>query len=286
MTSLARKYLFATLAFLAAAALAVGQVALADDKEPPKRTITMSGKGTIRSTPDKVTVSAGVESQAPTAKDVLAKNTAAMTRVVDALKSAGIDPKDIQTTDFSVNPQYEDRDDDKKPPRIVGYSVDNMVYVTMHDTSRIGAVLDQLVQAGSNSIGGVYFSVDKPEELEKEARKLAIADAIAKAKLYAEATGAELGPGADHQRTGRLRALLSCFALSQDGIRRRSPRPDRSGDPEHQYRGASDLGAEIAGRYEPGRFIYLRRRHQGLAGTGAIQRDPGFRPAVLECQRP
>src|SRR5215472_4780611 len=190
MTSLARKYLFATLAFLAAAALAVGQVALADDKEPPKRTITMSGKGTIRSTPDKVTVSAGVESQAPTAKDVLAKNTAAMTRVVDALKSAGIDPKDIQTTDFSVNPQYEDRDDDKKPPRIVGYSVDNMVYVTMHDTSRIGAVLDQLVQAGSNSIGGVYFSVDKPEELEKEARKLAIADA----KLYAEATGAELGP--------------------------------------------------------------------------------------------
>ena len=154
----------------------------------------MSGKGTVKSTPDKVMISAGGESQAPTAKDALVKNIAAMTRVVDALKSAGIDPKDIQTTDFSVNPQYEDRDDDKKPPRIVGYSVDNMVYVTMHDKSRIGAVLDQLVQAGSNSIGGVYFSVDKPEELEKEARKLAIADAIAKAKLYAEATGAELGP--------------------------------------------------------------------------------------------
>jgi len=194
MTSMARKYLFAMLAFLAAAAPAVSRVALADDKEPPKRTITMSGKGTIKSAPDKVTVSAGVESQAQTAKDALAKNTAAMTRVVDALKSAGIDPKDIQTTDFSVNPQYEDRDDDKKPPRIVGYNVDNMVYVTMHDTSKIGAVLDQLVQAGANSIGGVYFSVDKPEDLEKEARKLAIEDAIAKAKLYAEATGAELGP--------------------------------------------------------------------------------------------
>jgi uncharacterized protein YggE len=190
---MAHKYLFATLAFLAAAP-AVSQVALADDKEPPKRTITMSGKGTIKSAPDKVTVSAGVESQAQTAKEALAKNTAAMTRVVDALKSAGIDPKDIQTTDFSVNPQYEDRDDDKKPPRIVGYTVDNMVYVTMHDTSKIGAVLDQLVQAGSNAIGGVYFSVDKPEDLEKEARKRAIEDAIAKAKLYAEATGAELGP--------------------------------------------------------------------------------------------
>jgi uncharacterized protein len=193
MTSMARKYLFATLAFLAAAAPAVGQVALADDKEPPKRTITMSGKGVVKSAPDKVTVSAGVETQAPTAKDALAKNTAAMTKVVDALKSEGIDPKVIQTTDFSVTPRYEDRDDDRKPPRIVGYDVNNSVYVTMRDTTKIGVVLDQLVQAGANSIGGVYFSVDKPEELEKEARKLAVADAIAKAKLYAEATGAELG---------------------------------------------------------------------------------------------
>jgi uncharacterized protein YggE len=193
MTSMARKYLFATLAFLAAAAPAVGQVALADDKEPPKRTITMSGKGVVKSAPDKVTVNAGVETQGPSAKDALANNTAAMTKVVDALKSEGIDPKDIQTTDFSVSPRYEDRDDDRKPTRIVGYDVNNSVYVTMRDTSKIGAVLDQLVHAGSNSIGGVYFSVDKPEELEKEARKLAIADAIAKAKLYAEATGAELG---------------------------------------------------------------------------------------------
>ncbi len=193
MTSMARKYLFATLAFLAAAAPAVGQVALADDKEPPKRTITMSGKGVVKSAPDKVTVSAGVETQGPSAKDALANNTAAMTKVVDALKSEGIDPKDIQTTDFSVSPRYEDREDDRKPTRIVGYDVNNSVYVTMRDTSKIGAVLDQLVHAGSNSIGGVYFSVDKPEELEKEARKLAIADAIAKAKLYAEATGAELG---------------------------------------------------------------------------------------------
>jgi uncharacterized protein len=194
MTPTARKYLFATLAFLAASAPAVGQTALADDKEPPQRTISMSGRGEIKSAPDKVTVSAGVETQAPIAKDALARNTAKMARVIDALKSEGIDAKDIETTNFSVNPRYEDEDDDKKPPRIVGYSVENSVYVTMHDTAKIGAVLDQLVSAGANSIGGIYFSVDKPEELEQEARKLAIADALSRAKLYAEATGAELGP--------------------------------------------------------------------------------------------
>ncbi|HEY6670661.1 MAG TPA: SIMPL domain-containing protein [Methyloceanibacter sp.] len=193
MTSTARKYLFSLLALLLASAPALSQVALADDKEPEKRTITISGKGLVKSAPDKVTVSAGVESQAPTAKDALAKNTAAMTSVIDALKSEGIDAKDIQTTNFSVSPRYEDHDDGK-PARLVGYSVFNSVYVTMHDTAKLGGVLDQLVSAGSNSIGGISFGIDKPEALENEARKLAMADAIAKAKLYAEAAGAELGP--------------------------------------------------------------------------------------------
>jgi uncharacterized protein YggE len=169
------------------------QAALADDKEPQKRTISISGKGTVKSAPDMVTVSAGVESQAVTAAEALAKNTAAMTRVVEALKAQGIDAKDIQTTTFSVSPRYEDHDD-SRPARIVGYSVFNSVFVTMHDIGKLGSVLDQLVSAGSNSIGGISFSIDKPEQLENEARKLAMAAAIAKAKLYAEAAGAELGP--------------------------------------------------------------------------------------------
>lgn len=183
-----------TLALISLLAFAPLQAlpALAEET-PPKRTITISGKGTVKSAPDMVSVSAGVESQAPTAKDALAKNTAAMSRVIEALKSEGIDPKDIQTTNFSVSPRYDNRDDGK-PPRLVGYSVYNSVVVTMHDTDKLGGVLDQLVSAGSNSIGGISFGIDKPDELQNEARKLAMADAIAKAKLYAEAAGAELGP--------------------------------------------------------------------------------------------
>ncbi len=85
-----------------------GQAALADDHEPPKRTITIYGKGSVKAAPDKVSVSAGVETQAPTAKEALAKNTAAMTKVVEALKDAGIDPKDIQTTTFHGQPALRD----------------------------------------------------------------------------------------------------------------------------------------------------------------------------------
>jgi len=187
-----RKTAFSLLALLFAAAPAAGQ-ALADEHEPPKRTITINGKGSVKAAPDKVSVSAGVESQAPTAKEALAKNTAAMTKVVQTLKDAGIDPKDIQTTTFTVGPRY-DTSDDGKPPRIIGYSVINSVFVTTHDLEKLGTILDQLVTAGANSIGGISFDIDKPEEKQNEARKAAMEDAIAKAKLYVEAAGAELGP--------------------------------------------------------------------------------------------
>lgn len=188
-----RKTLFSLLALLFAAAPITGQAALADEHEPPKRTITINGKGSVKAAPDKVSVSAGVETQAPTAKDALARNTDAMTKVVAALKDAGIDPKDIQTTNFSVSPRYENRDDGK-PARIVGYSVMNSVFVTTHDIGKLGTILDQLVTAGANSIGGISFDIDKPEEKQNEARKAAMEDAIAKAKLYVAAAGAELGP--------------------------------------------------------------------------------------------
>ncbi len=193
MTSTARKTLLSLLAILFAAAPIAGQTALADDHEPQKRTITIQGKGSVKAAPDKVSVSAGVETEAPNAKDALARNTAAMTKVVDALKAADIDPKEIQTTNFSISPRYENRDDGK-PARIIGYSVANAVYVTTHDIGKLGTILDQLVTAGANSIGGISFDIDNPDELQNEARKAAMADAIAKAKLYVEAAGAELGP--------------------------------------------------------------------------------------------
>jgi uncharacterized protein YggE len=193
VTSGFRKTLFGVLALLAAAAPAAGQAFADEHDEMPKRTITIQGNGSVKAAPDKVSVSAGVESQAPTAKEALAKNTAAMTKVVETLKAAAIDPKDIQTTTFTVGPRY-DTSDDGKPPRIIGYSVINSVFVTTHDLDKLGTILDQLVTAGANSIGGISFGIFKPEEKQNEARKLAMEDAIAKAKLYVEAAGAELGP--------------------------------------------------------------------------------------------
>jgi uncharacterized protein YggE len=184
LTGLFALYLLSSLAALTPA--------LAADDEPQKRTISLNGTGTVKLAPDIINISTGVESDAAVAKDALAKNTAAMTKVVAELKQSGIEPRDIQTANFSVEPRYDNSDEDKAP-KLVGYRVTNSVFITVRDISKLGEVLDKIVSLGANSIGGISFGVANREAVENEARKLAMADAIAKAKLFAEAAGAELG---------------------------------------------------------------------------------------------
>jgi uncharacterized protein YggE len=167
-----------------------GAPALAD--EAPKRTISLSATGAVRTPPDKVDISTGVTSQADTAKEALAKNTEAMSQVVAALKAGGIDPKDIQTTNFSVSALYEDRKENRSPT-IIGYQVTNSVRITVHDIGKLGDILDKVVTLGANDVGSIEFGVDEVEALKDKARQLAMANAIANAKLYAEAAGVKLG---------------------------------------------------------------------------------------------
>jgi uncharacterized protein YggE len=166
--------------------------ALAHD-EPDKRTISLSATGAVKTTPDKVDISTGVTSEAKTAREALDQNTAAMTKVIAALKEEGIDPKDIQTTNFSVNPVY-DQKADGRPPVVIGYRVTNQVRITLHDTKKLGAILDKMVTLGANQIDSIEFGVDEPEALKDEARKLAVKNVSENAKLYAEAAGVGLGP--------------------------------------------------------------------------------------------
>ncbi|MGH9806756.1 MAG: SIMPL domain-containing protein, partial [Terriglobia bacterium] len=114
--------------------------------EPDKRTLSLTATGAVKTTPDKVDISTGVTSEAKTAREALDQNTDAMTKVVEALKEDGIDPKDIQTTNFSVNPVYDQRPyDQPKPPVVIGYRVSNQVRISLHDIKKLGAILDKMV---------------------------------------------------------------------------------------------------------------------------------------------
>ncbi|MGH6819782.1 MAG: SIMPL domain-containing protein [Methylocella sp.] len=165
--------------------------AFAGDTKPP-RTMTLAGHGEVRVSPDFAMVMIGVLSQANTAAEALKANTSAMQAVFATLKDAGIAGKDIQTSNFTVQPRY-DYSNSGQPPRLMGYDVTNNVTVAVRKLDSLGTVLDQVVSAGSNQIHGILFQVSEPEAALDEARKLAVADARRRANVYSGASAVVLG---------------------------------------------------------------------------------------------
>ena len=159
--------------------------------------ITIEGRGEVTAAPDMAQINSGVTTQGATAREALDANSAAMTDLITQLKAAGIEARDIQTSGFSVNPNYvytEERDENgySLPPKINGYQVANTVAVTVRALDTLGAILDKSVTIGANTISGVTFEVADLSALYDEARKAAFADARAKAELYATAAGGTL----------------------------------------------------------------------------------------------
>ncbi|HEY1961227.1 MAG TPA: SIMPL domain-containing protein [Rhizomicrobium sp.] len=168
-------------------------LAHAQAAEPESRLLTATGQGEVKAKPDQATLSAGVLTDGKTAGDALAANSRAMNQVFATLKRFGIADRAIQTSNFSVTPQYPDYNS-KQPRRIIGYQVSNNVTVTVDNLDRVGPALDALVASGANSLGDVSFSVRDPKPLEAQARADAVQDATAKAAAMAHAAGVALGP--------------------------------------------------------------------------------------------
>jgi hypothetical protein len=184
----------APVAFLVAAVLCFGvPPSFADDPEVPQRTLVLSGTGEVRAKPDTAMVKIGVMRRAVTAREALTASNAAMAGIIDYLKKAGIEPKDMQTVNFSVNPVYLYDSNNQQPPKITGYDVSNDLHVTIRKLADLGKALDDVVSGGSNQIHGVQFTIAEPRPLQDEARRRAVADASAKAQLYSQAAGVALG---------------------------------------------------------------------------------------------
>jgi uncharacterized protein YggE len=185
-----------SLAFATTALMAVPFAALAD--EAPRPRITVTGEGQASAAPDMAVLSLVVLQEKPTAREALTANNEAMAKVLDAMKKAGIAERDLQTSGFSIDPRYvyPDNKDNTQPPeapKIVGYAVSNSLTVRVRDLKKVGDILDQSVTLGVNQGGNLTFTNDKPEAVVEEARKKAVANAMAKAKTLTEAAGVSLG---------------------------------------------------------------------------------------------
>ncbi|MCF6326470.1 MAG: SIMPL domain-containing protein [Devosiaceae bacterium] len=165
---------------------------------PQQGIISMNGSGEVFAAPDMAVINSGVVTFGKTARIALDANTEAMNELFFLFEGAGVDDRDIQTSQFSIQPRYiysDQRDENgyPLPPRISGYQVSNTLSVKVRELNALGSLLDQAVSVGSNQINSISFSVSNPEPLQNEARRAAMVDAIAKAQLFAEAAGVKLG---------------------------------------------------------------------------------------------
>ncbi|PBB90179.1 MULTISPECIES: SIMPL domain-containing protein [unclassified Mesorhizobium] len=177
-----------------AAAIAFPALASAADTQPPPR-IVVSGEGEATVAPDMAILTLSVMREAKTARAALDANNDAMAAVIAAMKSAGIADRDLQTAGIQINPRYNytNKADGSQEAELVAYQVTNTLSVRVRNVDKTGDILDKAVSLGVNQGGGIAFTNDDPKATITEARKKAVADALAKAKTLAAAAGVNLG---------------------------------------------------------------------------------------------
>lgn len=167
------------------------QQAVTQSASPAIRSLSVTGEGRATLTPDMAYVNIGVHTENADVGEALAANEALALKVADAIKSMGVDAKDIQTTNFNIYPQQQYGPNGQITD--TKYVVENTVYVTLRDLSKLGDLLDTAVHAGANNIYGVQFDVADKSAALSQARKEAIKNAHDQAVELAAAAGVSLG---------------------------------------------------------------------------------------------
>jgi len=188
-----------TTAMMIGATLAAGihaSGAAAEDATPRQPLIIVSGEGQAAVAPDMAVVTLSVIKQSKTAQDALDQDNKAMGAVLATLKNGGIAERDLQTSGFAIQPQYNypaANNGQQPPPELVGYQVSNGLTVRIRDLNKLGGIIDQAVGLGINQGSDIQFVNEKPDAALEAARKDAMANAAAKARTLAEAAGVKVG---------------------------------------------------------------------------------------------
>ncbi|RMH47910.1 MAG: DUF541 domain-containing protein [Alphaproteobacteria bacterium] len=204
---------------IAAAALAALALAAAPGaaQEAVPRTLQVAGEAEVAVVPDLVRVTVGVgatERSAAAALQAVAQGMAALFTRLDA---EGVAERDRVTSHVSLSPVW-DQQYGGSVPRITGYRAASGVTVTLRDVARLGSLLDALTRDGANTIAGIAFDVADPGPAIAEARRAAVADAIARARLYAEAAGVRLGAVLSLTETGGTPVPSRLMARSESAL--------------------------------------------------------------------
>ena len=212
----------AAFTLLGMAACSNSDVAAQPAEDGLVRTISVSGEGKASAAPDMATIRFSVETNGKTAKDALAANATRMSAVIGTLNDRGIAEKDIQTSGLNLSIEYQrDANGRYQTQAIAGYRVYNTVTVRLRNVSDVGETVDATISAGANRMDSLYFSFADDTGLRMEARIKAMADARARAELYAREAGVSVGqvlsisePGS--ARPGPVMVQSRSFAAEAD----------------------------------------------------------------------
>ena len=163
------------------------------------KTITVSGTGDIFAKPDLAIVDFSVVMEATTVAKAMEDNTQKMNAIIDFMKQQGIEDKDLKTINFYISPRYEWYTKEMCVPAcpegkrvLVGYEVSQSLQVKIRDMAKIGDIIQGGTDKGANQVGDLQFTIDKEDELKKQAREKAIAEAKTKAGELALQLGVKL----------------------------------------------------------------------------------------------
>ena len=155
----------------------------------PETTLSINANAAVKRAPDLAILSGGVQTDAKTAAEAIAENAKRMDGVFKTLDRAGVGKRDIQTSNFSLQPRYDYDRRKGEAPLLVGYTASNQITVRVRDMEKVGATIDAMVSEGGNVFSGVRFALDDPSEALNEARRTAMGEALDRAELYADAAG-------------------------------------------------------------------------------------------------
>ena len=211
-------------------ALDISPALTAEEPALQKRTISVTGQGTVKSVPDRATLSFAVETTAARATEAAAENAKRSTAVATAVRPM-LDAEDTATTTrYTVEPRYAPRPGETGEPRITGYVARNEVLVETRRIDKVGALVDAATTAGANRVSGVQFSLSRRAESQRAALEQAGADARAQAESVAKGLGVRLKGVASATTVGPIVPTPRFEALGMAAEARATPTPIEPGE--------------------------------------------------------
>lgn len=190
--------------------------------------IQVSGRGAVSVSPDRASVRVALESRATTAADAADQNAETMAGVLSAIRGAGLPGLEIETTGYSISPEYQTSSEGRRTREIVAYTAVNNVNATISDVDEVGALIDAAISGGANRVSSISFFAADTDAARRQALDMAVRSARAEAEVIASALGYELG--APLEVSGNAQRPVPRQAAAEMQLASRAATPIEVGD--------------------------------------------------------